>query len=440
MNKINNSLSETILALGKEKSSEFIKDFLKEYDDTEVFSALCELKAHANEKIDIIRAEYLLLGKGCKKSETEAGNLFSKIVSYLEKRNEFPPEYALACYKAASLLYDKANAFELNLGFAIDYDRRGSLNGGSNLCRKRYEKNICFFKNLLPYKYPNEEMLYKVAAFVLCEQDKKHVLDNYWNALREKVLRTQTAYLIKYFSPDASDEELHDAEEIIEKNHSFPDGCELYQKEESKKSRPSITATGEKKSDFFSKVSTSYYEYEKALCELFKTRMACQRKTNYEEKLGEQDFEFWSSEEKVSRALNILKRRETYEGIFGIQTPDFWENDDIFFKYVDALSRKKKFENILGVNDWDFWLCEEKVKKAAAEFKEKQSAKLKKHEKNIKIKKFIIALICFIVLYFVFYFVLFLFLRSAFISLITAFFLSLTAYILLYKKINGCKN
>ena len=439
MNKINNSLFYTILALSKEKSSEFIKEFLKGYDDTEVFSALCELKTQSNEKIDIIRAEYLLCGKGCQKNETEAGNLFAKIVSYLEKRNDFPPEYALACYRAASLLYDKANVFELNLGFAIDYDRRGMLNGGSDLCRERYEKNIAFLKNLLPYKYPNEEMLYKVAAFILSDHDKKHVLDNYWNTLKEKALRTQNAYLVKYFSPDASDESTSDAEKIIEKNHFFPDVCELYQKEEAKKSRPYITATGEKKSEFFSKISTSYYEYEKTLRELFKTRMACQRKASYEEKLGARDFEFWSSEEKVSRALNILKRRETYEEIFGIQTPDFWENDDIFFKYVDALSRKEKFENVLGENDWDFWLSEEKVRKAVEEFKEKQYAKFKKHEKSIKIKKAFIALMCFIVLYFVFSFILFIFLRRAFISFIPAFFLSLATVALFYKNKNGCK-
>lgn len=439
INDVNVTLCETILNLTKDKDTESVKKQLKSYDDTEVFLALSALRNRENEKIDIICADCLLNGIGCKKSETEAGKLFSRIVSYLEKRNTFPPEYSLACYKAAQLLYDKANAFELNLGFAIDYDRRGSINGGSTECQKRYETNIEFLKNIIPGKYENEEMLYKVAAFVLSDQDKKTVLDKYWNTLKEKAEKTQKAFFLKYFSPDTPPETLLDADKIIKQNHSFPDGCELYQKEEAKRTRPSVTAAGTKKSEFFSKVSIAYHEYDKAISELFKTRAACERKVKYSEKLGTHSFEFWCNEEKVSRALEVLKRQETYENVFGNKPSEFWENDAVFFKYIDALSRKEQYENILGANDWDFWLSTEKVKKALSDFNEKQSVKLKKEEKNKKVrklfKKIIISLACFVVLYIVFSFVLNFMIKTPFLSFLTAFFLSLIgSFILVINK------
>lgn len=443
MDNINNSLCEEILALSKEKSAEEIKNHLNNFDDAEVFSALCALRSESNEKIDLLCAEYLECGRGCKKSQTEAGNIYAKIVSYLEKRNSFPCEYAIACYRAANLLYDKAKAFELNLGFAIDYDRRGSINGKSIECQKRYETNIEFLKSLLPGKYPNEESLYKVAAFILSDRDKKQVLDNYWNSLKEKAQNTQKAYFLKFFSHSSSPEILLSAEDIIKKNHSFPDGSELYQKEETKKMRPSITASGERKSEFFSKISAAYLEYDSALSELFKTRAACDRKEQHANELGEQSFEFWCDEDKVSRALDILKRQETYGSVFGLRPPEFWENDALFFKYVDALGRKEKFRNILGENSWDFWLSQEKVENALSAFSEKQSAKLKKDERNQKIKKSlkkIMALFFSLILLCIFFsFVLNSILKRAFLSFLIAFVLSIAITFLLFfklKKIN----
>lgn len=382
---INTTLCETILALCRDKNIDLIQEKLNEFEDHDVFSALCALRNQSNEKIDLLCAEYLLNGRGCQKNETDAGNLCAKIVSYLEKRNDFPPEYAMACYIAASLLYNKVNSFELNLGFAIDYDRRGYINGKNEECKKRYETNISFLKSILPDKYENEEMLYKVASFVLDDCDKKQVLDNYWNALREKAIITARAYFYRHFSPATNAEDLKEAETIIRENSSFPDENELYKKEEAKKTRPSITATGTKKSDFFSKVSASYLDFESALSELEKTRQACEQKEKHSHKLGERTFDFWCNSESINKALEIVKRRETYESIFGLQPPEFWENDAIFFKYLDALGRKNKYENALGENGWDFWLSEEKVKNALDVFNEKEEERMRKQEKRKKI-------------------------------------------------------
>lgn len=385
LNNISNEICDTLLRLSKEENDENLKKFIASKTDSEIFFALNLLKNEANAKLDFIRAEYLAMGKGCKKSETEAGNLCAKIVAYLEKRNEFPPVYANACFMAASLLYKKVNAFELNLGFAIDYDRRGAQNGKSEKCLKRYEENIGFLKSIVPKKYPNEEMLYKAAAFVLSDGDKKQVTDSYWNTLKNEAEKIEKAYRLKYFSPYTHSDNynvLVEAEKIIEENKNFPDENELYRKEEVKKTRPTLTAYGTKHMEFFTKISISYNEYEAALNSLNKTRSAAQRKEDFEEKLGIKAFEFWADAEKVKRALNALERKETYENIFGVQSPEFWEDDSIFFKYLDANSLREKYESILGGHDWNFWLDELAVKRKVEEHNLSQT----KNKKDTKLK------------------------------------------------------
>jgi len=400
LNNILNELCNTILSLSKENSIEALRKYLDNINDKDAFLALSFLRNKNNEKIDLICAEYSAEGKGCQKNETEAGTLCAKIVTYLEKRNEFPSEYGKACFLAASLLYAKVGTFELNLGFAIDYDKRGAEKGNNEECRKRYETNIAFLRNLLPKKYENEETLYKVAAFVLDERDKRQVTDNYWNSLKEEALKTEKACFLKYFPerlPEISASELAAVDKILEKNSDFPNGSELYQKEQSKKSRPSLSVSGTTKTDIFSKVSIKYNEYEEALNSLKKTRLAAQRKTQHKEKLGIKNYEFWCSEEKIERALEVCRRKETYESVFGAQPSEFWENDAMFFKYMDAHSLKEKYKDVLGENNWDFWLDKEKV---LTTLNEKEAKQKSKKEKTIKTRKLLIFILIFIVVFF----------------------------------------